>query len=60
MQTRKPHAKYLRGPGGLMWEVTHPHTRVSVWSALPRDAAAMLLERYVLPNLTDTRNGGTA
>jgi hypothetical protein len=48
MQTVKAHARWLKGGNGQMWEISHPDTRVRVWSAYPRDAAAMLLERYVL------------
>lgn len=55
MQTIKARARWLNGPGGPMWEITHPHTSVSIWSTLPRDAAATLLERFVVPNLTETR-----
>lgn len=54
-QTVKPRARYLVGPGGPMWEVTHPGTRVAVWAMLPRDAAVMLLERYVVPRQCDER-----
>lgn len=58
MQTVKPRARYLGGPGGPMWEVTHPATRVSVWSTWPRDAAVLLLERYVVPRQCEKRDGG--
>lgn len=63
MQTIKPRARWLKGGTGQMWELSHPHTTVKVWSDRPRDGAAMLLERYVVPNLaepTATSNGGAA
>lgn len=60
MQTVKPRAKYLVGPGGLMWEVSHPDIGTKVWSTLPRDAAAMLLERHVVYHQCAPKRGGGA
>jgi hypothetical protein len=63
MQTIKPRAKWLKGGDAPMWELSHPHTTVKVWSALPRDGAAMLLDRYVVPNLAElarSSNGSAA
>ncbi|WP_143135137.1 hypothetical protein [Burkholderia ubonensis] len=60
MQTTKPRARWIAGPGAAMWEVTHPGTRVSVWALRPRDGGAVLLERYVLPNQTEKRGEGAA
>ncbi|MDR5797460.1 hypothetical protein QCE49_29095 [Caballeronia sp. LZ008] len=57
MQTKKARARYLPGGRALIWEVTHPNTRVSVWSSLPRDAAAMLIERYVLQQQVEKLQG---
>lgn len=52
MQTTKPRARWIAGPGAGMWEVTHPGTCDSVRGLRPRDAAALLLELSVLPKLT--------
>lgn len=60
MQTTKPRARWIAGPGTAMWEVTHPGTRVTVWALRPRDGGAVLLERYVLPNQTEKRGEGAA
>ncbi|WP_154585661.1 hypothetical protein [Burkholderia cenocepacia] len=58
MQTVKPRAKYLAGPGGLAWEVSHPHIKTTVWTTLPHDAAAMLLERHVVYHQCAPKRGG--
>ncbi|HDR8929185.1 TPA: hypothetical protein QDA78_005649 [Burkholderia vietnamiensis] len=57
MQTIKPRARWLKGGTGQMWELSHPDTTVKVWSALPRDGAALLLEQYVAPNLAELAAG---
>lgn len=52
LQTIKPRARWLRGGDPAtypMWEISHPLTSVSMWAALPRDAAVELLRLYVLP-----------
>ncbi|MDR5883589.1 hypothetical protein [Caballeronia sp. LZ032] len=48
MQITKAHARYLRGQGGPLWHITHGQTSAAVWATLPRDGAALLIERYVL------------
>ncbi|WP_157642459.1 hypothetical protein [Burkholderia ubonensis] len=58
--TVKPRAKYLVGPGGLAWEVSHPHIKTVVWTDLPHDAAVLLLERHVLHHQCERRPAGVA
>lgn len=54
MQTTKARARWARFNG--YWEITHPDTHVVRRTAThPRDCAARLLERYVLPILATRR-----
>jgi hypothetical protein len=56
LQTTKPRARWLPGGNPMvahMWEIKHPLTSVSVWSARPHDGAAHLLSKYVLPAHVD-------
>lgn len=50
MQTVKVRARYLGGPGGLVWELSHPQTTVRMWATLTHDGAVELLEKFVLAN----------
>lgn len=62
MQTTKPRARWKSAsPIGPYWEITHPDTHVVGWTKeCPRDAAARLLERYVLRNQAGKREGSAA
>ncbi|RAR53876.1 hypothetical protein C7401_12650 [Paraburkholderia unamae] len=48
MQTTKARAKWLKGGNYPMWELSHPDTRVKVWSDRPHDCAAYLIHTFVL------------
>jgi hypothetical protein len=54
MQTTKPRARWAHVE--RHWEISHPDTHVVRRAATyPRDCAARLLERHVLPNLATRR-----
>lgn len=60
MQTIKARAQYHQVHGRPTWRITHPCTSVSVWTDLPRDGAAFLIERYVLVAQIDRSDSSPA
>jgi hypothetical protein len=60
MQTTKARAQYLRVHDGPMWKITHPGTPAAIWAKLPRDGAARLIERFVVPAQAASRRKRSA